>query len=219
MNKLETENYTTYLWNTKHISEPDEEWFISKIFKTSRQILPIDEQREIIKTKMQYFWEYIPETTLIQISGDDYIIRQKFIEWKTLSEINIEDLSPETLEKLIDLIKKYLKYHKEQWWDMDITWYQYYPWNISDTKRRFLNLLKIKQNFLVSTNIMVWDDWNVYMVDVCESADIRIAWKIKNFLAKPFIKRTIFNLEKILREKVNFENEDTNKDLFDALNQ
>jgi len=219
MNKLETENYTTYLWNTKHISEPDEEWFIYKIFKTRRQILPIDEQRKIIEKKMKYFWEYIPETILIEITDKDYIIKQKFIEWKTLSQTNIWDLPIETLEWLIDLIKKYLKYHNEQWWEMDITWYQFYEWNPSSIVRKIKNFLKIYKNFLTSTNIMIWENWNVYMVDVCESADSRIQWKIKNFCAKPFIKMTISKLEHILEWKINFESENTNEELFSTLSE
>ena len=217
MSIVEKGDYTKHLWNTKYISKPDKDWFISKVFRTKRQLLPIQQQRLIIEKKKQYFWEYIPETTLVEISDEDYAIKQKFIEWKTLAETDISDLSAETLEKLIDLIKKYIRYHKEQWWDMDITWYQYYPWNPSDIRRKFMNFLKIWQNFLTSTNIIIWTDWNPYMVDVCESADSRLQWRIKNFLAKPFIKRNIFNLEKALQKRIKFENEDTCSNLLDAL--
>ncbi len=201
MNRIEAD-YTKHLWNTKHISEPDEEWFISKVFKTRRQILPIDEQKRIIEKKKEYFWEYIPETELIETANWEYVIRQKYIEWKTLAQTDISTLSPETLASLIDLIKKYLKYYREQWWELDLTWYQYYEWNPSNLRRKVLNFLKISQNFLTSTNIMIWDDWKVYMVDVCESSDNRLQWKIKNFCAKPFIKRTIKNLEILLENKL-----------------
>ena len=78
-----------------------------------------------------------------------------------------------------------------------------------------INFLKISKNFLASTNIMIWDDWNPYMVDVCESADSRLQWKIKNLLAKPFIKRTISNLEETLQKRIAFEN--INKELLDTL--
>lgn len=210
-------NYIKNLWNTKHISEPDENWFISKVFKTRKQMLPIDEQRKIIEKKKEYFGEYIPETELIETDNWEYIIRQKFIEWKTLAQVDVSTLSAETLAKVLDLIKKYLKYHKEQWWEMDITWYQYYSWNPSVMKKRIMNFLKINQNFLVSTNIMISEEWNVYMVDVCESTDSRLLWKLKNLLAKPFIKRTIFNLEKILQKKINFENGDIRNDLLNNL--
>lgn len=134
-----------------------------------------------------------------------------------MAQTDISALSVETLEKVLDLIKKYLKYHKEQWWEMDITWYQYYPWNPSATKRRIMNFLKINQNFLVSTNIMVSEDWNVYMVDVCESADSRLLWKLKNLLAKPFIKRTIFNLERTLKRRISFEDENIRNKLLNIL--
>lgn len=218
MNRIEAD-YTKHLWNTKHISEPDEEWFISKVFKTRRQILPIDEQKRIIEKKKEYFWEYIPETELIETENWEYIIRQKYIEWKTLAQTNVSILPAETLASIIDLIKKYLKYYREQWWELDLTWYQYYEWNPSNLRRKFLNFLKISQNFLASTNIMICDDWKVYMVDVCESSDNRLQWKIKNFCAKPFIKRTISNLEKILQRKINFETDIINKKLMDTLNE
>ena len=215
MNKLETENYTTYLWNTKHISEPDEEWFVRKVFKTKRQILPIDEQKKIIEKKKEYFWEYIPETELIETENWEYIIRQKYIEWKTLAQTDISSLSADTLYQIIDLIKKYIKYFKEEWWEMDTTWYQIYKWNVSNLERRLRQFLAINKNFLTSTNIMVSEDWNVYIVDICESADSRILWKIKNFCAKPFIRKTISDLEKILLKKISINENDN---LFDALN-
>lgn len=218
MNRIEAD-YTKHLWNTKHISEPDEEWFISKVFKTRRQILPIDEQKRIIEKKKEYFWEYIPETELIETENWEYIIRQKYIEWKTLAQTNVSILPAETLASLIDLIKKYLKYYREQWWELDLTWYQYYEWNPSNLRRKVLNFLKISQNFLASTNIMICDDWKVYMVDVCESSDNRLQWKIKNFCAKPFIKRTISNLEKVLQKKINLENEVIGSQLMETLNE
>ena len=215
MNKFE-EDYTTRLWNTKYISSPDENWFICKIFKTRRQTLPIEEQRRIIEIKNRYFWEYIPETVLSEIWNWEYIIKQKFIEWKTLAKADISSLSPETLSKILDLIKKYLTYYKEQWWEMDITWYQYYEWNPSPLVRKVKNFLKITKNFLASTNIMISNDWNVYMVDVCESADSRLQWKIKNFFAKPFIKRTIHSLEAVLTKKL--QSEWLNREIFNTLN-
>ena len=178
MNRFEEDNYTNRLWNTKHISEPDTEWYISKFFKTKQQMLPIDQQNEVIAKKIQYFGEYIPETTLCETGNGEYYIKQKYIKWKTLAQTDISDLSTETLWKLIDLIKRYLKFHNEQWWELDITWYQYYEGNPSRLKRKFLNFLKIYKNFLTSTNIMISNDWNVYMVDVCESTDSRLQWKI-----------------------------------------
>lgn len=215
MNRLE-DNYTTRLWNTKYISSPDKEWFISKFFKTKKQQLPIEEQRRIIELKKEYLWEYIPTTILCEVGDWEYFIKQRFIKWKTLAETDISELSADTLWKLIDLIKKYLKYHREQWWEMDVTWYQYYEWDISTIKRKLKNFLKIDKNFLTSTNIMISEDGNVYMVDVCESTDSRLLGKIKNFCAKPFIKRTISQLEKTLQEKISFEKK--NKEIFEILN-
>jgi len=216
MNKIEAD-YTVRLWNTKYVSEPDEDWFINKVFKTKRQILPISKQRKIIEKKKAYFWEYIPETELIETENWKYIIRQKFIKWKTLAQTDISVLSAETLHHLIDLIKKYIKYFKEEWWDMDTTWYQIYKWNVSNLERRARQFLAINKNFLTSTNIMISDDWNVYMVDVCETSDFHLLWKIKNFCAKPFIKRTISDLENLLQKRINFENDNINKELLITL--
>lgn len=215
---VEVDNYTTRLWNTKHVSEPDTEWYISKIFKTRRQMLPLNQQRILIAKKMQYFGEYIPETELVEFWKWEYYIKQKYIKWKTLAETNVSDLSAETLWKLIDFIKKYLKYYKEQWWELDLTWYQYYEWNPCKIKRMFLNFLRIDKNFLTSTNIMISEDWNVYMVDICESADIRLKWKIKNFCAKPFIKKTISRLEKTFQSKIDLQKETTSSESSNVLN-
>jgi hypothetical protein len=57
------------------------------------------------------------------------------------------------------------------------------------------------------------------MVDVCESSDNRLQWKIKNFCAKPFIKKTISNLEKVLQKKINLENEVIGSQLMETLNE
>ena len=217
MNKFE-EDYINRLWETKYISEPDESWFVTKVFKTRDLMLPMEEQRRLLELKKKYFWEYIPETELIEIQDWEYMIRQKFIKWKTLAHTDISNLSAETLEKFIDLIKKYLKYNKEQWCEMDITGYQHYPWSPNSIKRRIKNFLKIKQNFLTSTNIMIWDDWNVYMVDICESAVVRLQSRIKNFCAKPFIKRTIKDLENTLKSKIETEKCKTSEELINTLN-
>lgn len=216
MNKLEN-NYINNLWATKYVWSPDMDGFICKIFKTKKQILPVDEQRKLLENKKVYFWEYIPETEIVETENWEYIIRQKFINWKTLAQTNISNLSSESLSKLLDLIKKFLKYYKEQWWDMDITWYQHYPSNIGTIERKIKNFLTIYKNFLVSTNIMISDDWNVYIVDVCESAETHPPLRFKNFCAKPFIKVTIHNLEKLLQYKIQAEKEKINNELTNVL--
>lgn len=214
MDKI-NQDFITRLWETKYVSDPDENWFISKVFKTREQSLPIEEQKRLLDLKKIYFWEYIPETELVEIWDGYYFIKQKFIKWKTLAQTDISSLSADTLYQIIDLIKKYIKYFKEEWWEMDTTWYQIYKWNVSNLERRLRQFLAINKNFLTSTNIMVSEDWNVYMVDICESADSRILWKIKNFCAKPFIRKTISDLEKILLKKISINENDN---LFDALN-
>lgn len=213
---LEGDNYTTRLGNNKYISEPNSEWYIFKYFKTKEQILPIDQQRKLIAGKMEYFWEYIPETSLCETDDWEYYIKQKYIKWKTLAETDISGLSIETLWKLIDLIKKYIQYFREQWGVMDTTGYQFYVGDISKLERRLRQFLAINKNFLTSTNIIISDDWDVYIVDICEGSRKRTLWKIKNFFAKPFINRTISQLERTLQEKISFESK--SGEIFEALN-
>ena len=200
MTWLEGSIYATKWGSNKYISEPNSEWYILKFFK-SKKILSIDQQKKLIARKMEYFWEYIPETSLYETDDWKYYIKQKYIKWKTLAETDISSLSAEILWKLIDLIKKYIQYFKEQWGVMDTTGYQFYRGDVSKLKRRIREFLAINKNFLTSTNIIISDDWNVYMVDICEGSGKRTLWKIKNFCAKPFIKRTISQLEKTLQEK------------------
>lgn len=217
MNKI---GETPSLWSTKYILTSDEEWVVIKSFKDKWHVIPIDEQRKILEKKKEYFWEYIPETELIETGDDNYIIKQQFIKWKTLAQTKISSLSAETLEKLLDLIDKYLLYYKEQWWDMDVMWYQYYQWNPGSIIKKIINFLKITQNFLTSTNIMISDDWKVYMVDVCESSYVRLQSRIKNFCAKPFIKMTISRLENVLQKRIDFEEENNiGRDLMQILNK
>ncbi len=217
MNNSEIDVYSEWIWTTKHITGPDESWFISKYFKTKDLILPIEEQKRIIEKKRQYFWEYIPETILCETQNGEYYIKQKYIKWKTLASLDVSELSATTLYKLIDLIKKYLKYHKEQWWIIDLTWYQHYDSKPGTLERKIRNFLKIYKNFLSSTNIMISDDWNVYMVDICETTENRLQWRIKNFCAKPFIRLTIYSLEKLFQSKIQSEQEKIISELINSL--
>ena len=75
MDWLERDNYTTRLGNNKYISEPNSEWYIFKFFKTKEQILPIDQQRKLIASKMEYFGKYIPETSLCETGDWEYYIK------------------------------------------------------------------------------------------------------------------------------------------------
>ena len=63
---------------------------------------------------------------------------------------------------------------------------------------------------------MISEDWKVYMVDICESADSRLQWKIKNFCAKPFIKKTIKQLEETLNKWL--EVQEKSQEIFSTLN-
>ena len=76
MDKI-NQDFITRLWETKYVSDPDENWFISKVFKTREQSLPIEEQKRLLDLKKIYFWEYIPETELVEIWDGYYFIKQK----------------------------------------------------------------------------------------------------------------------------------------------
>ena len=64
---------------------------------------------------------------------------------------------------------------------------------------------------------MISDDWNVYMVDICETTENRLQWRIKNFCAKPFIRLTIYNLEKLFQSKIQSEQEKISSELINSL--
>lgn len=193
------ELYFNNEWAIKLVSTPDKDWYIFKFFKKDYHILDIKTQQSILEKKKEYFWKYIPETILCKDLDWSYYIKQKFISWNVLKDVNINDLSTQTLEQLLDLINKYLLYCKNENQMIDITGYIDYWKQISLNKRRLLNFLQIYKNFLSSTNIMIDDNWNVFMVDICDSWETRTVWKFKNFCAKPFIEYTKYSLSEIIR--------------------
>lgn len=196
------------LWAEKLILEPDEHNFIEKHFRDWLTPLSFFEQQELLDKKSKYFGKYMPLTFLCERDNWTYIIRQEFIKWKRLSDVNINNLSANTLTQLLDLINKYIKYGKEEKKLLDYTWHQEYPDNPPLLIRKLRTFLKVNKNFLISTNIMISDDWNVYMVDLCETKDYHenFTKRIKNFCSKPFIKKTISELEEVLKMKKDEEN-------------
>lgn len=192
-------------WFEKEISAPDKQGFIIKKFKKDRTPLPYREQERILRTKKKYFGKYIPETTLIQnplLEERDYCIRQKFIEGRELREIDIHSLSAKTLVQLLDLLQCYLSFSKDHNIPIDIMGNQ--PNSVENIRiRRMKNFLLIYKNFLSSSNIIVSREGDIFMVDVCETQDAQnsLLKKIKNFFARPFINRTLKNIEKETQKK------------------
>lgn len=113
-------------WKTKSVVWPDKDGYVLKYFKDDIKdyLYSYDEQLDILALKKRYFWKYIPETVLVREDWDKYYIKQKFIKWKLLKFVDVEDLPPKTLDALFDLFKNYITFSKDEWVVMDVYWYQ-----------------------------------------------------------------------------------------------
>jgi len=67
-------------WRYKNVSNPDSEWYVTKVFKEPRDIqMPYEDQKRLLKKKIAYFWQYIPETKLCLNDDWSYYIRQNIL--------------------------------------------------------------------------------------------------------------------------------------------
>lgn len=183
----------------KQVSPPDDSGYIIKSFKAWQPLFSYDEQKKILNTKKQYFGEYIPDTELIVLDKDNYVIKQKFVDGKLLKDVDIEDLSAEALGNLLDLLQKYICYCKEQNAFLDTIGYHQYKNNIWHWERKFRNFLKIYKNFLLSTNIMITPEWKVFMVDICDTKKQQSS--LKKFSKEFFIPLTLDKISKLIAKK------------------
>ena len=183
----------------KRVSKPDEFWYVLKIFKPWKIPLSFEEQKNNLALKKQYFWDYIPETELIILDGWKYGIKQKFVKGNLLKDLNVSDLSAKTLEDLLDLLQKYLRYCKEQNSYLDIFGYQQYLNCSTSFERKFRNFLGIYKNFLLSTNILITQEGKVFMVDVCDSKKNQSFFK--KISKKFFIPLTLNKISKLTIKK------------------
>ena len=210
MDKID--NYTLRAWCTKDITEPDEQWYIFKIFKIDwiHKPYPFEKQNSIIEKKKQYFWKFIPETELIKNDDDSYYIKQKFIRWRLIKFVDVNQLNQQTLSDLLELLKWYIAYCKDEWIEMDIFWYQQdINASMNIWERRILFYTRLLNSFLSSTNIMISDDGKVYMIDVCDTIPI-YKWKskieklksiVRNAIISLWIKKTIFKIQLLINRK------------------
>ena len=210
MDEINIDEYTRS-WVTKYITEPDEQWYIFKYFKNDWIHIPysFEQQNNIIEKKKQYFWKFIPETELIKNDDGSYCIRQKFIEWKLLKFIDIYKLDKKVLSDLLELIKSYIAYWKDEWIEIDVMWCQHdiNP-SMNIRERRRIHYSRLFSGFLSSTNIMISNDGRVYMVDVCDTIPVkpnRKVDKIKNSvrlaIMELWIKKSILKLNLLINAK------------------
>ena len=175
MDKIDIDKYSRS-WVTKYITEPDENGYIFKYFKNDgeHKPYPYEKQNYIIEMKKHYIWKYIPETELIKNEDGSYYIKQKYIEWKLLKFVDINQLDRRTLFDLLDLFNWYSDFCKNEWIQIDVFGYQ---WDISDIdnirKKRYLFYTRMLNSFLASTNIIISNDNKVYMIDVCDTIPVQ----------------------------------------------
>ena len=217
MNKIDS--YTLKSWCTKDITEPDEQWYIFKHFKKDSNFKPysFEKQNEILEKKKQYIWKFIPETELIKRDDGSYFIKQKFIEWKLLKYIDINQLDERVLSDLLELLNWYIAYCKDSWVVIDVFGYQSDIHNLDNIrKRRFLFYKRMIDSFLSSTNIIISNDNKVYMIDVCDTVSEnkhkklhKIRKAVRQAIIELWIKKTIFKIQFLINRK--------RKELLDAL--
>lgn len=212
MKKLEAENYYKREWVTKSLIWPDEQGYIFKYFKKDIEHIPysFDKQSSIIEKKKQYIWKFIPETELIKNEDWTYYIKQKFIEWRLLKFIDINELDANILSDLLELFDGYIAFCKNEWIEMDVIGYQQDIHHLENMwKRRFLFYTRIFRSFLESTNIIISNDNKVYMIDVCDTIPTRkkkdilhkTKYAIRQAIIDLWIKNTEYKVRRILKEK------------------
>ena len=212
MNKIDVEEDTLRSWVTKYISEPDDNGYIFKFFKDDCGFrpYPFEMQNNIIRKKRQYIWKFIPETELIKNEDGSYCIKQKYIKWRLLKFVDINQLNEKILSDLLELFNWYIAFCKDEGIEIDIFGYQQDIDNLENMrKRKLLFYTRILNGFLSSTNIMISNDNKVYMVDVCDTIPIqknnqRLCWikrTIRQMLKELWIVRTKFKILRIIEKK------------------
>lgn len=218
MNEIDIENYAVNHWATKYVSKPDDDGFIFKSFRKDCIHKPysFEKQQNIIEKKKQYIWKFMPETQLIKNDDGSYCIKQKYIEWKLLNSIDINQLDEQVLSDLLELFDWYIAYCKNEGALIDVMGYQEDIDKIENIrKRRFLLYTRIFNSFFSSTNIIISNN-KVYMIDVCDTVPVnneQTLYKIKNAvrqaIMKLWIKKAEFKIRHIIKWK--------KKELLDAI--
>lgn len=219
-NPFDSMNTSKYLneWVEKEVFCSADKTYVTKFFKEWRQILPYNEQLQVLETKKKYLWKHMPETFLEKIDSwdKDYCIKQKYISWEQIRDIDFSDLSELALKNLWSLLESYISYCNKEGKYIDAFGYQKQYKDLSSWQRRTKLLLKIYKNFLISSNIIITDDDQVYYIDIAESFPFPDYYKFKNFLMKPFIYFTLKKVKKSSSKETQIW-EKVKKDLHQAL--
>ena len=211
MNKIDIDKYKRD-WVTKYITGPDENGYIFKYFKKNCEHIPysFEKQSFIIDMKKEYIWKFLPETQLIKREDGSYYIKQKYIEWKLLKFVDINQLNKKVLSDLLELFEWYIAFCKNEWIQLDVFGYQEDIYHIENIrKKRFLHYTRMLNSFLSSTNIMISNDNKVYMIDVCDTIPVsndgqrlqKIKRTIRKAIIELWIKRTESKIRHIIEKK------------------
>ena len=212
MNKIDIDDNTLDYWATKYVTKPDDEGYVLKFFKKDgiHEPYSFEMQRNILKKKREYIWKFIPETELIKNDDGSYYIKQQYIEWKLLKFSDINQLDEHILSDVLELFDWYAAYCKDEWVEMDVTWYQPDFDSLCNIReRRFFYYTRIFNGFLTSTNIIISNDNKVYMVDVCDVLPIhngnqklyKIKSTIRQILAGFGVKIAKYKIHRIIKQK------------------
>lgn len=218
MDKIDIDNTLNY-WAIKYVSKPDDKGYIFKYFRKDSIHTPysFEEQNKNIEKKKQYIWKFLPETQLLKNDDGTYYIKQKYIEWKLLKDVNIHNLDDKVLSDLLELFDWYMAYCKDENARIDIIWFQEDIDSLKNIrKRRFLFYTRIFNRFLSSSNVIISNDNKVYMIDVCDAIPVnnnqklyKIKMEFRQAFMKLWIKKAELKIRRLIKEK--------KKELYDVL--
>lgn len=115
------------------------------------------------------FWEIVPETTVSYSPETWYVVSQKFIEWKQLSEMKVEDISYKQLQDFLRFIDTciFMLFYEGKYFDIigfqrdtpfeTISW----EWFIQRLSRHF----QVVKNFFSSSNFILSPTGTIHFVD------------------------------------------------------
>lgn len=219
MDKIDIDNTLNY-WAIKYVSKPDDKGYIFKYFRKDSIHTPysFEEQNKNIEKKKQYIWKFLPETQLLKNDDGTYYIKQKYIEWKLLKDVNIHNLDDKVLSDLLELFDWYMAYCKDENARIDIIWFQEDIDSLKNIrKRRFLFYTRIFNRFLSSSNVIISNDNKVYMIDVCDAIPVnnnQKLYKIKMEFRQAFMKLWIRKAKSKIRHLIEERKEELNNILW-----
>ncbi len=155
--------------------------------KTNKSPLTFQQAATSLAIHQQLFWDFCPPTKVVD-TENGYCIIQKKINWRLICEIPQKEIENKTLEDLTAFVKA-LSNSLLQWRIPDYYWIQAEPfeWKISwrNTLTRLVEKIKLLpglwifyKNIFKSSNLMVADDWKIYLIDNVDNQIANINPKI-----------------------------------------